>query len=65
LSNSGESFSVLDKNGGVIAAVTYGIAEPWPAQADGTGYSMVLRNPGVTPNYNSPTSWRTSTQIGG
>jgi hypothetical protein len=65
LSNSGESFSVLDKNDDVIATVTYGITEPWPAQADGSGYSMVLRNPGPTPNYGSPTSWRTSATIGG
>ena len=39
--------------------------EPWPVDANGPGYSLVLNNPAPNPTYSSGPLWRSSPQIGG
>ena len=65
LSNSGENITLLAANTNVIANFTYGTAEPWPVDADGPGYSLLLNNPGANPAYANGASWRSSSLIGG
>ena len=45
LSNAGETVRLVDRLGFVIHEVTYGDDEPWPAAADGDGYSIELIDP--------------------
>ena len=65
LSNSGERLTLLAANGSVIASFSYGTAEPWPVDADGSGYSLVMNNPAPNADYTQETSWRSSGQTGG
>jgi hypothetical protein len=62
LSNGGERLTLVDKAGGIIADVRYQDSEPWPVDADGGGYSLVLVNPlsKPAPNYSLGTNWRSS-----
>jgi hypothetical protein len=65
LSNSGENITLLAANSSVIANFTYSTVEPWPVDADGPGYSLLLNNPGVSPAYGNGASWRSSALVGG
>ena len=65
LSNGGERITLLAANSSVIADFTYGGAEPWPVDADGAGYSLVLNNPAAGIDYNAGANWRSSAQTGG
>ena len=68
LSNSGEQVIVTGATGATIAQFTYGTAEPWPADADGVGYSLVLNNPAPSLGsayYNDGTHWRSSGLVKG
>lgn len=48
----------LEKNDGTpVAEVGYDSSAPWPAAADGAGYSLTLREGGMP---GSPADWRTS-----
>ncbi|MHA3774353.1 CotH kinase family protein [Verrucomicrobiota bacterium sgz303538] len=60
LSNSGELLTVRAADGAIIKQFTYGEAEPWPVDADGAGYSLVLNNPTTNPDPTLGTSWRSS-----
>jgi hypothetical protein len=64
LSNGGENFTVLDAANNVIASVTYGIAAPWPVEANTLGYSLVLNNPVSGTTYGAE-KWRIGAQPGG
>ena len=68
LDNLGERVTLLSAAATIIAQFTYAPAEPWPVDAAGPGYSLVLNN--AAPNltsayYNSPANWRTSATPGG
>jgi hypothetical protein len=65
LSNSGDTLTFVAANAGVIKSFTFDDDEPWPVDADGAGYSLVLNNPGTNPDHNLAASWRSSAQIGG
>ena len=65
LSNGGELVTLLAASGATIASFTYGGAEPWPVDADGPGYSLVLNNPAAGPGYGSGANWRSSSALGG
>jgi len=65
LDNDGEQLVVSDPSGEVVLNVTYNDADPWPASADGEGYSLVLIAPGRVTNVNSPVAWRTSAATDG
>jgi len=60
LSNDGELTSILDATGLPIKEFTYNDVEPWPVDADGNGFSLVLKDPTSNPDHNDPTSWRSS-----
>jgi hypothetical protein len=65
LNNAGETVTLLAASASVIASFTYLTSEPWPVDADGPGYSLLLNNPAANPAYGAGTSWRSSSQIGG
>jgi hypothetical protein len=63
LNNAGETIELSDTNGIVFLSVTYGDADPWPSEADGTGSSLEVRN--AEGNLNDPTNWRASPEASG
>jgi hypothetical protein len=65
LSDSGERIEMLAANGSVIRDFTYNDKSPWPAAADGEGFSLVLIKPGANPDHNNPHNWRLSASAGG
>lgn len=44
LDNAGEKITLQDKNGVVVTQLEYKDGGRWPREADGAGYSIVLRN---------------------
>ena len=63
LSNAGERVALADAADHILFAITYGTAAPWPAQADGSGPSLELRN--FSGDRSAPDHWRSSTAAGG
>lgn len=61
LDGAGETLRITDAGGRTAFAVTYGPADPWPREADGGGFSLVLA--GGDPA--DAASWRVSTRKGG
>ncbi len=63
LDNGGEALTLIDAFGRTVFHVDYGDEAPWPAGADGDGYSLIY-NPlaGASDN---PAAWRASTAIHG
>jgi hypothetical protein len=47
LSGSGETISLFDASGRLVDEVAYEDSAPWPAEADGGGATLALRNPGL------------------
>ncbi|QQS35384.1 MAG: CotH kinase family protein [Ignavibacteriales bacterium] len=58
LSGGGEKLRLLDNNLNLIDSLTYDDQEPWPAQADGDGPTLSLRNPSL--DNSLPGSWDAS-----
>ena len=50
LSNGGERLTLTHATGVPIFSVNYGTRPPWPATADGTGFSVVPVNPNLNPD---------------
>jgi hypothetical protein len=65
LSNSGDTLTLVHAAGAPLFSVKYGTRPPWPAAADGTGFSLVPANPNLNPAPDDPVNWRASTIIGG
>jgi hypothetical protein len=68
LSNTGERLIVFAATGEIIAYFTYRVVEPWPVDADGLGYSLVLNNAApnlTTAYYEMGQNWRPSATTGG
>ena len=65
LSNGGETLALVHLTGQPLFSVSYGTQPPWPAAADGAGFSLVPANPNLNPNPNQPGNWRASSVIGG
>ena len=65
LSNGGERLVLASTATGVIQDFNYGDAQPWPASADGLGYSLVLLNPASNPDHALPANWAASAAPGG
>ena len=67
--NSGDSvilnWNVSDASGSVIENLTYNDEHPWPEAPDGGGFSLVRISPANKLPPNNPTSWRSSTDLGG
>lgn len=60
LSNGGERILVVSDTQGEIRNFTYDNNVPWPPEADGEGYRLVLIAPQTTPNHANPFNWRGS-----
>ena len=65
LDNNGEPLLLVAANGDVLHDFIYDDVAPWPVEADGDGYSLVLINPTSAPDHNDPRSWRASSVAGG
>lgn len=62
LSNGGENLLLLE-SGRALLDITYGTDPPWPASADGAGNSLELVD--WNGDFNSPTNWQASAELGG
>lgn len=58
LSNSGETLTLRDNIGRFVDTVTYGVAPPWPTNANGGGSSLELTD--WLLDNNDPASWAAS-----
>jgi hypothetical protein len=65
LSNGGEEIKLSFGAGTTVRDFTYDDALPWPAAADGGGYSLVLVAPWTIPDHSLPQNWRLSGAIDG
>ena len=65
LSNGGELLTMRAKNGSIIKSFTYDDVEPWPVDADGNGYTLVLLNPATNPDHTVGRNWRSSAVLSG
>lgn len=65
LSNSGERIKLSYGTGITLRDFTYADLPPWPASADGGGFSLVLIEPGTLPDHTVAGNWRASAQPGG
>lgn len=66
LDNGGSPVVLRRADGGILHSFAYDDSPPWPLEADGDGYSLVLINPRSNPDLNDPLSWRASaTETGG
>jgi hypothetical protein len=65
LRNSGETITLVDAAGATIHSFAYGDSEPWPAEADGDGPSLVLVDPRSAPDHGNAGNWRASSAANG
>ena len=65
LGNGGDRIKLEDARNGTILNFAYHDEEPWPAQADGGGYSLVLIDPSSHPDLSDAANWRVSSSPGG
>ena len=65
LSNGGENVKLSYGAGIVIQEFEYLDEEPWPAGADGQGYSLVLKNPEELSDHKISENWKISSTLGG
>ncbi|MDB6151716.1 MAG: hypothetical protein JWL90_169 [Chthoniobacteraceae bacterium] len=64
-SHSGETVTLVSSASAPITSFTYSDTGPWPASADGRGYSLILRRPQTNPDPALPIHWSSSAVIGG
>jgi hypothetical protein len=65
LSNGGEEIKLSYGAGTEVRAFLYDDNAPWPAAADGTGSTLVLKSPGAQPDHTVAENWRASAAVGG
>ncbi len=65
LANSGEALALIHAAGAPIQQFSYDDQAPWPITADGGGFSLVPIAFNTSLDFNLPTSWRASSQVGG
>jgi hypothetical protein len=68
LSNGGETITITLTTNGITAtlfSMTWDDIAPWPIAADGTGPSLVLKNPVASVDHSNPANWTTSADTGG
>jgi hypothetical protein len=65
LSNGGEEIKLSYGAGTAIRSFIYQDSAPWPANTNGTGYSVVLKLPNTLPDHTNPANWRVSNTNGG
>lgn len=65
LNNAGETISLTLPNGSNIFLLTFDDEAPWPATADGHGFSLVPKESGVAQAPDNGAKWRASALPGG
>jgi hypothetical protein len=65
LANGGERIQLATSNNVVVRDFIYQDSPPWPASADGSGPSLVLRDPFANPDHGNPENWGPSAVPGG
>ena len=65
MDNSGEQIVLLSAQSDTMISMTYSDNSPWPAGADGVGYSLVSKELNPTGNPNDPSYWRLSYKLHG
>ncbi len=60
LSNAGGRLHLIDDTNGTVRDFRFNDKEPWPAEADGDGFSLVLIRPLTNPDHADPANWRRS-----
>jgi hypothetical protein len=65
LDNGGERLTLSTAEGTIIRTLHYRDLPPWPVEADGDGYSLVLVAPENAPDHELPENWRASVGYGG
>lgn len=65
LSNGGETVTIRRSDGGLVRSFSYSDDPPWPALADGAGFSLVLADPRSAPDHSLAFNWRASVLPGG
>ncbi|MEJ6579629.1 MAG: lamin tail domain-containing protein [Akkermansiaceae bacterium] len=65
LDNGGELIALNSGDGVPILSFTYDDDAPWPVEADGDGYSLVLVVPECAPDHNLAINWQASLNPGG
>ncbi len=65
LDNAGEKLVLSHILGGTILSVDYKDSAPWPAAADGFGFSIVPQDASSAQNQDNPANWRASSASGG
>ena len=65
LDDSGEQLQLFATSGSIIKDFAYNDKAPWPAAADGDGWSLVLIKPATNPDHSLAQNWRPSTLTGG
>lgn len=65
LDNAGEQVAIITASGDTIISFKYDNQSPWPEQADGSGYSLVPKNPDQLDDPGNPDNWRASYRIHG
>jgi hypothetical protein len=63
LDSGGERLTLVDSTGIIVATVEYRDEGRWPVEPDGTGHTLVLRDPLLDPE--EPGSWAGSPSLGG
>jgi hypothetical protein len=65
LDSNGETLTLSQQSGTTIKSFIYANTAPWPTDADGGGFSLVLINPQTNPNHSLAANWRPSRFLGG
>lgn len=65
LNNGSDRVKLEDASNSTIRDFTYNDNAPWPIEADGVGFSLILIAPASTPDHGDPSNWRSSTTVGG
>jgi len=65
LDNGGELITLSQPDGTIIQSFTYNDDAPWPLEADGDGFTLVLVVPECAPDHNLAINWQASLQPGG
>jgi hypothetical protein len=65
LDNAGERIALVDASGDTLISFLYDDHSPWPESADGHGYSLVLNNAELEPDYDDAASWHASEKMHG
>ena len=65
LNNGSDRIKLEDASNSTIRDFSYDDDAPWPEDADGSGFSLVLINPESVPDHGAASSWRASTTVGG